>query len=868
MKCGEVIMTENKKKHASRKHNGEEVNFRFHNDAKQMKLCFTSNSRNDYNHNTASTSKPDSSADEQVQVGEHGGSVHPESGILDEADATAKTVDLISPDDEESVGKVTGDVYTVEDRNEEADAFDVEHNITLEDEVHEVSEDESETVNIEENGPNQPKLSVYHPKTYQSEVRDFQKAWFDKFIWLDYDVKSATASCFPCQKFMNDSHFEFTNWKKSEKLKKHSESQVHLTAMLKWTDSREAKSKSNNILTQLKSHHAIEVAENRDYLKILIETVAFLGKQNIPFRGSSEDRSNLTELSDCNRGNFLEILSLQSRQSPFLKQRLEKILKNKGHGQWTSSDIQNELIGLLALFTTKKIVGEINNDNSGDIVIGVIADETSDISRDEQISLVISYIDSEGLKRESFLGFIKTDQTDGETIFRLITDKMKDLGLDLSGVVGLGFDGASNMSGANKGVATRFKEECSPKAVYIHCYGHLLNLATKDTLSSIPLLRNTLGVMQSLYNFLEASPKRHAMFLKQGSFVKTLKSLSVTRWTAHESARKGIEAELSTIIKTLNQLTNECDAKVSSEARCLLIAVLDFDFIFGLSLLKIILPHTSHLSSVVQSVDIDIVKVKENAELTIQTLESCRNDEAFDAIWQLTDQRIDMIKELLDLEDINLDFKEAKLPRQRPSRRRLNQQELRSENHEFTDLVTYNKITHYFPALERIIGELKRRFSENDSAVVCSLGKLISTVKPADEDFKTVAGHFELCEDSLKTDHIILSHVKKNYLPPSCCVHTMFEHLVANKTLMMMPELGKVVKILSVIPATSCSCERSFSCLRRLKTYLRSTMSQDRLSRLAILAIEPAFVNRVLTEDMQEMIDTFGEKSGRRSHFF
>ena len=198
-----------------------------------------------------------------------------------------------------------------------------------------------------------------------------------------------------------------------------------------------------------------------------------------------------------------------------MKQRLETITKNKRHGQWTHHEIQTELIGVLAGFVKKKTVSEINNGSSGYTVIGVISDETSDISRNEQISLVISYIDSSGQKRESFVGFIKTDQTDGETLFNLITDEMLNLGLDLSGVVGLGFDGASNMSGVNKGVATRLKN-CSPRAIYVHCYGHLLSLATKKILSSIPTLCNTLGVMQQLYVFLEASPRRHALFLKQG----------------------------------------------------------------------------------------------------------------------------------------------------------------------------------------------------------------------------------------------------------------------------------------------------------------------------------------------------------------
>ena len=141
-----------------------------------------------------------------------------------------------------------------------------------------------------------------------------------------------------------------------------------------------------------------------------------------------------------------------------MKQKLEYLTKNKRHGQWTHHRIQTELIDVLAMFVKKKIVSEINNDSSGDRFIGVISDETSDISRNEQISLVISYIDSSGQKRESFVGFIQTNKTDGETLFKLMTDEMLNLGLDLAGVVGLGFDGASNMSGVNKGVATRFKK--------------------------------------------------------------------------------------------------------------------------------------------------------------------------------------------------------------------------------------------------------------------------------------------------------------------------------------------------------------------------------------------------------------------------
>ena len=84
----------------------------------------------------------------------------------------------------------------------------------------------------------------------------------------------------------------------------------------------------------------------------------------------------------------------------------------------------------------------------------------------------------------------------------------------------------------------------------------------------------------------------------------------------------------------------------------------------------------------------------------------------------------------------------------------------------------------------------------------------------------------------------------------------------------MIPELSKALQILSVIPATSCSAERSFSSLRRLKTYLRSTMGQERLSNLALLHIEREYVNKAIIEDMEDIINTFGERYGRQTLFF
>ena len=52
-----------------------------------------------------------------------------------------------------------------------------------------------------------------------------------------------------------------------------------------------------------------------------------------------------------------------------------------------------------------------------------------------------------------------------------------------------------------------------------------------------------------------------------------------------------------------------------------------------------------------------------------------------------------------------------------------------------------------------------------------------------------------------------------------------------------MNEVFRFARLLLVMPATNAVSERSFSCLRRIKTYLRLTMHQERLNHLMLLHI-------------------------------
>ena len=75
------------------------------------------------------------------------------------------------------------------------------------------------------------------------------------------------------------------------------------------------------------------------------------------------------------------------------------------------------------------------------------------------------------------------------------------------------------------------------------------------------------------------------------------------------------------------------------------------------------------------------------------------------------------------------------------------------------------------------------------------------------------------------------------------------------------PAVHRLLKILAIQPVSTASAERSFSCLRRLKDWLRSTMSEQRLSGLALMALNR---NRISLADAEEVLNRFAARKARK----
>ncbi|XP_068703729.1 zinc finger MYM-type protein 1-like [Montipora foliosa] len=543
--------------------------------------------------------------------------------------------------------------------------------------------------------------------------------------------------------------------------------------------------------------------------------------QNIAVRGHEESRKDIWEVSDINRGNFLELLHLRYKDLPWLQSNLQAQLQL--HAQWTSPSIQNELLAIVSDLVLERITTEVRK--SG--YFGIIMDGTSDISRTEEVSLCLRYVIN-GETKETFVGFFATASTEGEVLYELAKTAINKLDLRLENI--------AECFGIRKGLAKRMKE-CSPLGIYVHCYDHLLNLALQDTMTENETLRNTLGTIQSLYNFLHGSTKRHALFkdieIHEEDIALTLKSLSTTRWSCRWAAVRAVLEQVPRIMEALVTLSKDRDPKTYSESNSLLHSICDFEFVYGLMVLKLILSNTDNLSRYLQGQQMDVITAKKTADAVVKTLSNCRNEESFTLMWS----HADIIAQ-------------------------------KNQNRNRGYAIYLQRCQVYYTSIDKVVSELQSRFEGNDQEVLCALGEIVISRSPSINNIQTVSNFYGVDSEMLSSEKSSFENYdcgdpfqRKN---AAMMVKTMHQNGLHD----ILPVLYKVASILATIPATSCSAERSFSAHRRIKTFLRSTMGQDRLSSIAVINIEREYANKTMQNDMHRIIDIFGRRSNRSSYFF
>ncbi len=101
---------------------------------------------------------------------------------------------------------------------------------------------------------------------------------------------------------------------------------------------------------------------------------------------------------------------------------------------------------------------------------------------------------------EDFIGLHFTDSIASNSLVSIIRDVLLRLNLNIENCRGQCYDGAANMRGCRTGVAKQIAD-MEPHAIFLHCYGHALNLACQDTIRSIKVIRDALDTTFELSNY-------------------------------------------------------------------------------------------------------------------------------------------------------------------------------------------------------------------------------------------------------------------------------------------------------------------------------------------------------------------------------
>lgn len=213
-----------------------------------------------------------------------------------------------------------------------------------------------------------------------------------------------------------------------------------------------------DVLTQIHNQSNEQLERNKKALCSIVRAIITCGRTGIALRGSHEGSGILTDEA-MNDGIFRELLrAFVDVGNSNLRDHLLNAPRN---ASYTSPDIQNQLINLIGEQISEVIKERIRRTP----YFSIICDETSDNSRKEQLTLCIRYV-VDYVVYEDFLKFTEVFDLSGKGIADVIVQELLGLGIDLTGLVGMAFDGASAMKGEFNGAQAHIKTKYK-NAIYV-----------------------------------------------------------------------------------------------------------------------------------------------------------------------------------------------------------------------------------------------------------------------------------------------------------------------------------------------------------------------------------------------------------------
>lgn len=664
--------------------------------------------------------------------------------------------------------------------------------------------------------------------------RKFNYSWLETYSpWLVYSRRQKGAFCKYCSLFPpNPNSFRgvlgsftirpFCKYKDiHEQCRKHIETHFHKEAL----KAAKAFLEGLPVDVQVNKYSQGIIEENRKIIKSIISCITFCGSHDLALRGKLYGEGILEDLYRLriDAGDLT------------LKKHIEQGKKN---ASYRSVDIQNEIISICGGVIKADIMKKVKEAAA----YSVLADETADISGIEQLSIGIRYFDEETHEvQEMFVGFIelKDLDLDAKSIAHSIDEFLTKEDLNINKCVGLGFDGCSTMSGKDGGVQAILRKKYT-KAHYFHCSSHKLNLVIND-LNSLPEIRNAMGTIKDTINFFRESVLRRRL-------IPNISRLCETRWSEKHKTIRVFKENLPVILEALQTLSQEGNSATRKNAFQLHAATSRISFILGIMLIAKYSALMEPVVNVLQSVALDVIKASEHIKRILLLIKNHRENPE-----KVTEE---IMKEATTVaEKVGLEEDITSMPR-------ITGKQRHRSNHPAGSPSEYWKRCLVIPYLDSIITSLEVRFAEENTPSFA-----LSNLHPAHMQKMTTENLQQTCESIAQ--FYDLPNIKNEielwqqlwHDRPNLTNLTVVD--VLKETHSFFPETEKALKILIALPCTTCTVERSFSSLRRLKTWLRSTMAEDRLNGLAMMSVHRAIINKNLNNFNDKVVESFAKNPRR-----
>ncbi|KFM73429.1 Zinc finger MYM-type protein 1, partial [Stegodyphus mimosarum] len=653
--------------------------------------------------------------------------------------------------------------------------------------------------------------------------------------WLVYSPLKRAAFCFSCLLFPSkdavsscsslETESGLSSWKKPEKVTAHENSQRHRNSFTTWKEMERGLMKKESLIdAQLQNQIATEKEKWRQILKRMLCCILHLAKQNMALRGH---RESITE-SERNAGNLIELLKLIAEFDPIMKGHVSYVQQNPGSTTYLSPEIQNEFIQILAAAVREKLVCNIQRAK----YYGILFDSTPDAANQEQMSETIRYVDIDFQEKtvvikECFLGFIQTHKKDAASIAGIILQQLEKDKLAFKDCRSQCYDNAPVMSGYKSGVQQRLTA-INPKAIFVNCDNHTLNLVGVHAASHEVASVTFFSTIQAIYVYFSRSTLRWKR-LKTALGV-SLKSESETRWSARVEAVKPVHDQLETLVELFENIAEDHDenADTRSDAIQLLHRILTFEFFVLLRFWNTVLAKIDRVQKRLQDPSMNF----HNAARDIQALQEylLQNRD------EICMKSLEDAKELCNACDIQAE------------RRQRKKKKMPGEIADDVGLTAENEMLRLMKSmLDKIHIEMVDRFIslkkvDSNFGFLLDVNGLMATGNESslkqccismENFYDTDLDGLEMYTEIMDCRMLFKTRADVKLSTPEDLLRFIVQYGED-----VFPNLRVGLQILLTIGTSIASCERSFSKLKHILSYLRLSMAQERLSALALLSVE------------------------------